>query len=58
VIVSLVGKTSVVTLLATLWYPVPVIISDRVSPVHWLIGGIWWRSLRRTLNPRAACLVL
>jgi hypothetical protein len=58
VIVSLVGKTSVVTLLATLWYPVPVIISDRVSPVHWPIGGIWWRSLRRMLYPRAACLVL
>lgn len=58
VIVSFVDKTNVVTLLASLRFQVPVIISERVSPVHWPIGGIWWRSMRALLYPCAACLVL
>ncbi len=58
VVLSFVDRTNVVTLLAGCGLQVPVIISDRVSPVHWPIGGIGWRSLRRVLYPRAACLVL
>jgi len=58
VILAFVDKTNVLTLLASRRLGVPVIISERVSPLHWSIGSWGWRWLRRWLYPQAAYLVL
>lgn len=58
VILAFVDKTNVLTLLASRGLGIPVIISERVSPLHWPIGRWGWCWLRRWLYPQAACLVL
>ncbi|HET7035963.1 MAG TPA: glycosyltransferase family 4 protein [Thermomicrobiaceae bacterium] len=58
VILSFVDRTNVATLLASRGLGAPVVISERVNPRDWLIGGPGWRSLRRLLYPQAAALVV
>ena len=58
VILAFVDRSNVATLLASRGLGVPVVISERVNPRHWPIGGPGWRVLRRLLYPRAAALVV
>jgi glycosyltransferase involved in cell wall biosynthesis len=57
VVISFIDKVNVLTLLATLGLPVPVIVSERVDPALYSIGPVWTR-LRRWTYPRAARVVV
>jgi len=56
VIVSFGSQTNVLTLLATRWLGVPVIIKETVDPLHHDVGRLWSR-LRRICYPLADVLV-
>ena len=55
-VISFVDKTNVVTLLATLWMKIPVIVSERIDPSSYQIGKIW-NLLRQVSYGRADALV-
>ncbi len=57
VIVSFGDQTNVATLAASLGLSSPVIVSERTSPDHHVIGRPW-RMMRRRLYPRAARVVV
>jgi len=56
VIISFMDKNNVLTLLATRGLGVPVVISERIDPSRYDIGGLW-NLLRRLTYPRASALV-
>lgn len=55
-VVSFLDRVNVLTLLATLWMRVPVIVSERIDPSRYDIGS-GWSFLRRLLYPLADLLV-
>jgi glycosyltransferase involved in cell wall biosynthesis len=56
-VISFIDKPNVLTILATLGLPVPVIVSERIDPAHHPIGK-GWEWLRRWTYPRCSCLVI
>ena len=57
VVVSFVDKTNVLTVMALAGLKVPVIISERIDPRMYPIGGVW-SFLRKRLYSRASVLVV
>lgn len=55
--ISFVDQMNVAALLASLGTGLPVIVSERVDPRHYVIGGAW-AALRRATYPLAAALVV
>lgn len=58
VVISFLGVTNVLALLATAGLRFPVVVSERNNPVERPIGGWAWRFLRRVTYRRAAALVV
>ena len=56
-LISFVDKTNIMTLLASCWLSVPVLVSERMDPVKYPIGPIWER-LRLLTYPLASSLVV
>ncbi len=56
-VISFMDRVNVLTLLATRFTGVPVIIAERIDPLQHYIGKAW-RWLRRLLYPKAAALVV
>jgi GalNAc-alpha-(1->4)-GalNAc-alpha-(1->3)-diNAcBac-PP-undecaprenol alpha-1,4-N-acetyl-D-galactosaminyltransferase len=56
IVISFLDFPNVITLLATLGFGIPVIVSERANPEHVYLKPIW-QYLRRLLYPYAAALV-
>ncbi|PYP90907.1 MAG: glycosyltransferase family 4 protein [Candidatus Angelobacter sp. Gp1-AA117] len=54
--ISFIDQVNVVTLLATRGLGIPVVVSERVDPTQYSIGGIW-NTLRKLTYPYADALV-
>jgi GalNAc-alpha-(1->4)-GalNAc-alpha-(1->3)-diNAcBac-PP-undecaprenol alpha-1,4-N-acetyl-D-galactosaminyltransferase len=57
VVVSFIDGINVLTLMATLFLRIPVVVAERVDPRWHMIGDVWNR-LRTLLYPTAAALVV
>ncbi|MBX7246494.1 MAG: glycosyltransferase family 4 protein [Candidatus Sumerlaeaceae bacterium] len=57
VVLSFIDRTNVLTLLAGMGLKIPIVVSERVDPRQWPIGGTW-NALRRMTYKRAATVVV
>lgn len=57
VVLSFMDRCNVVTLMALMGTPIPVVVSERIDPNTWNPGKVW-RALRRLVYGRAKALVV
>lgn len=57
VIISFIDKTNIITLIATLFTTIPVIVAEHTDPRRHQIGLIW-KLLRRMVYPKVAALIV
>ena len=56
-VLSFLTATNILTIMSTLWLPIPVIVSERTSLTHQRAGKAW-KFLRYWIYPRTTCLVV
>ncbi len=57
IIISFVDIMNIMSILSTMGMKIPVIVSERVNPEQYIIGGVW-EKLRFWTYPKSTCLVV